>query len=39
MKEIKTHSELLQGVAVGVLIGAGVTILIFALLFRFKLIF
>lgn len=33
MKQIKSHSELLQGVVVGILIGAGVTILIFTVIF------
>jgi hypothetical protein len=33
MKQIKGHSELLQGVAVGIFIGAGITIIVFAIVF------
>lgn len=39
MKQIKTHSELFEGVVIGVFLGAGVTLIIFTVLFHYKLIF
>lgn len=35
MKQIKSYSEFLQGVAVGIIVGAGLAIIVFSIVLKF----